>query len=117
MVLHHTYYIQFFLCIYDIYFSWLLYDGENYNMENPGMQSEMGWGDGFCIDFDSSFSQMASSVRYAGAPNGFEFESLNLYQYDNYGGEEKYIVDETPKMDKFGKSVVVTGCDAWTVYE
>ena len=86
-------------------------------MYNQELQSQMGWGDGVCMDFDSSFSQIASSVRYAGAPNGYQFESLNLYQYDNYGGEDKYFIEETPKIDKFGKSIVITGCEAWTVYE
>ena len=83
--------------------------------------SEIVWGDGGCVDFDSSFSQMASSARYVGYQGGYQFESLTLYEHDNYGGEEKstsiHLFNENPKLDRFGKSVIVTGCNAWTVYE
>ena len=84
-------------------------------------KSEIGWGDGGCMDFDSSFSQTVSSARFVGYQNGYQFESLTFYQYDNYGGEEKStsmdLLHENPKIGQFGKSVIVTGCDAWTVYE
>ena len=78
-----------------------------------------GWGEGYCVDFDGSFSQKASSARFAGPPDGYKYSTLSLYQHDGYSGNEQWFYDETPNMeiDNFGKSVIVTGCDAWTLYE
>ena len=100
-------------------FSWLLYDAENYNVNNPELGSFTGWGEGYCVDFDGIFSQRASSARYVGAPNGYKYSTLSLFQFDGYSGNEQYFYEETPNVnyDNFGRSVIVTGCDAWTLYE
>ena len=37
------------------HFRWLLYDGENYNTNNPSLTTFNGWGEGYCVDFDNSF--------------------------------------------------------------
>ena len=97
----------------------LLYDAEYYNTNNPELMSFNGWGEGYCVDFDGSFSQRASSARFAGPPDGYKYSTLSLYQHDGYSGNEQWFYDETPstEIDNFGKSVIVTGCDAWTLYE
>ena len=96
----------------------MLYDGEEYNKNNPGLSTFNGWGEGYCIDFDSGFSQIASSARYSGPPDGYKYSTLNLYQHDGYGGDEQYFYDSAPviNIQPSGKSIVLTGCDAWTVY-
>merc|ERR1711879_600813 len=98
---------------------WLLYDGENYNTGDPNLSSFNGWGEGKCLDFDSRFSQKASSARYTGAPDGYKYSVLNMYQYDNYAGNEQYFYNDSPtvNIDNLGYSAVVSGCDAWTIYE
>jgi hypothetical protein len=52
--------------------SWILYDGENYNTHKAGLKISSGWGENFCIDFDESFREKASSARYTGAPDGYK---------------------------------------------
>ena len=104
-----------------IFFSWLLYGDINYNEENSESPYLWGWGDGdgFCGIFDESFSEVASSARFVGPPNGFKYSTLNLYQYDGYSGTEEYFDKDATFLDNdnFGRSVIVTGCDPWTLYK
>merc|ERR1712156_855292 len=41
------------------------------------------------------------------------------YQYDGYSGTEEYFDKDTIFLDNdnFGRSVIVTGCDPWTLYK
>jgi len=98
---------------------WLLYDGENYNTNNPSLTTFNGWGEGYCVDFDNSFSQTASSARFTGPPDGYKYSTINFYKYDSYSGDEQYLYDSAANLniDNFGSSIVVTGCDAWTIYQ
>ena len=55
-------------------FSWLLYDGYNYNSDPVDRLRNMylGWGESFCESFGSDFSAIASSARYVGPPDGYK---------------------------------------------
>ena len=96
-----------------------MYDGEVYNQDNPNAVTFNGWGENYCVDFDDGFLRAASSARFTGPPDGYKYSTLNLYQYDNYVGDEQYAYGDKPTLDKdnLGSSIIVTGCDAWTIYE
>merc|ERR1712238_69949 len=68
---------------------------------------------------DNSFSQTASSARFTGPPDGYKYSTINFYKYDSYSGDEQYLYDSAANLniDNFGSSIVVTGCDAWTIYQ
>ena len=57
-----------------IHFSWLLYDGYNYNSDPADRLRNMylGWGENFCESFGSDFSAIASSARFVGPPDGYK---------------------------------------------
>ena len=55
---------------------WLLYDQEYYNTNNPNALAFQGWGENFCQDFDNGFTQVASSARYTGAPDGYKYVEI-----------------------------------------
>ena len=97
---------------------WLLYDQEYYNANNPNALAFQGWGEDYCLDFDQGFTQVASSARYTGAPDGYKYSTLNLYELTLYAGSDQYFYGDDPSFSKFNaQSAVVTGCDAWTIYE
>ena len=56
------------------FFSWLLYDGYNYNGDQADRLRNMylGWGENFCESFGSDFSAVASSARFVGPPDGYK---------------------------------------------
>ena len=83
------------------------------------MPSFSGWGENYCTDLSRYFDNLASSVRFVGAPDGYKYDTLNLYAYDNYAGDEQYFYwdSDTSPTDNFGNSAIVTGCSSWTVYE
>ncbi len=62
---------------------------------------------------------MASSVRFVGAPDGYKYDTINFYQYKFYMGLEQYSYGDTPTLnyDNLGRSAIITGCSAWTVYQ
>lgn len=103
-------------CIYNgIY---LLHDDYNYNDNNlnAGVFAEA-WGENRCVEMND-FSYKASSVRLAGAPNGYKYSTLNFYEGEYYAGEEQYFYQDAPYVDtRISRSMIITGCDAWTVYE
>merc|ERR1712110_591449 len=67
----------------------------------------------------NDFAYKASSVRLTGAPDGYKYDTFNTYQYEFYQGSEQYFYQDATytQVDNFGRSVVVTGCNPWTVYD
>ena len=50
----------------------------------------------------------------------YRYSTLNLYEFDFYAGADQYFYGDDPSYDPSkvsGNSAVVTGCDAWTIYE
>jgi hypothetical protein len=104
------------LCVTGI---WLLYADENYNVNNVGGSNYWVYGDNYCTDVPSQFENQASSARFTGAPDAWKADTLNLYLNEYFiGGEEYTYVDVSNlKYNDQAKSVVVTGCSPWTLYE
>jgi len=104
-------------CLYNgIY---ILYDGRNYNVDNlNGAVYAEAWGENNCVNM-GQFSNMATSIRLTGVPNGWLFDSFNVYEGELYNGREQWAFDDAPGLtyDNFGKSMIITGCTPWTLYE
>jgi len=98
---------------------WLLYDGVNYNSENPDASDWWVYGDNYCTDVPQGFKNKASSIRYTGSPDNWRQDSVNLYFQEYFIGEEEFTYSdkETLNYDNRAQSVLVTGCSPWTLYE
>merc|ERR1712018_285764 len=98
-----------------IYF---LYDNYNYNPNGNAAVYAETWGDNYNANLND-FAYKATSVRLTGAPDGYKYDTFNTYQYEYYQGSEQYFYQDATytKVDNFGKSIVVTGCNPWTVYD
>ncbi|QQP54417.1 Uncharacterized protein FKW44_007246 [Caligus rogercresseyi] len=59
-----------------------------------------------------------SSIRYSG-DESFDTNSINFYEGAGFMGIEQYFFKDAPSMDydNFGKSIILTGCKPWTLYE
>jgi len=104
------------LCVTGI---WLLYADENYNVNNVAGSNYWVFGDNYCTNVPSQFNNKASSARFTGAPDAWKADTLNIYVNDYFIGGEEYTygdVSEFQNNDR-AKSIIVTGCSAWTVYE
>jgi len=96
-----------------------LYDGINYNQDNlEGAVYGGAWGEGLCVDMND-FSNKASSIRLVGAPNGWRYSTINFYEGQFYNGMEQYFFGDSGffEHDNFGRSMIITGCSPWTIYE
>jgi hypothetical protein len=58
-----------------------------------------GWGEGYCTDFDATFDNLASSVRFSGAPDGYKQDTINFYEGKYFMGQEQYFYDDAPQFD------------------
>ena len=104
------------LCVTGI---WLLYADENYNANNLAGSNYWVFGDNYCSNLPSQFKNMASSARFTGAPDAWKADTINFYMNDYFIGAEEYTytdLNELQNNDRT-KSLVVTGCTAWTLYE
>ena len=101
--------------------SWLLYDGYNYNSAYSDRLRNVyvGWGENYCQRFGSDFAGLASSARFVGPPDGYKYDTLNLYEYDYFSGREDYHYTDNPNiyLNYEVNSAIVTGCKPWTLYE
>eukprot|EP00095_Tigriopus_kingsejongensis_P009637 maker-scaffold94_size379870-snap-gene-2.32 protein:Tk09637 transcript:maker-scaffold94_size379870-snap-gene-2.32-mRNA-1 annotation:"gamma-crystallin a" len=98
---------------------WILYDLPDYNANNLEAVVFNGWGEGYCTDFPADFDNRASSIRFAGAPDGYKYDTINFYEGKNFMGLEQFFYDDAPQFnyDNLGRSVIVTGCSPWTIYQ
>ena len=94
---------------------WLLYVDTNYRGQNG---VAFGYGDdNQCFNINSNVAGKISSIRYSGDMNGIEYETLNVYQEENFSGAEDYFYgDNSNLIFKDVNSIIVTGCSSWTVY-
>jgi len=102
-------------CYYGI---WILYADVNYNQNNQNGAAQSAWGENYCEDL-TAFDNQASSIRFTGAPDGYKYDTINFFQYQFYMGAEHYYYGDSTQVnyDNFGRSAVITGYNAWTVYE
>merc|ERR1711953_254466 len=66
-----------------------------------------------------AFDNQASSLRFTGAPDDWKYDTLNLYFNDYFIGDEEFTYNDMTQLnyDNRAKSIVVTGCSSWTVYQ
>ena len=48
----------------------------------------------------SSFWDTASSLRYSGAPDGYQYDTINFYEGHYYMGDEHFYYDDAPSFTK-----------------
>jgi len=97
---------------------WILYEDNDYNSYNPAQSSWWGWGDKFCTALPPLFQNKASSLRFTGAPDDWKYDTINFYQIENFIGDEWFAYGDKPVLNEdFPKSLIVTGCSGWTIYE
>merc|ERR1711872_205962 len=98
---------------------WLLYQDENFNAGNPGASDMWVYGDQYNIQMPSGFDNQASSLRFTGAKDDWRANTLNFYLNDYFIGGEEYTYGDIAQVNynDQAKSIVVTGCSGWTLYE
>ena len=97
---------------------WLMYADSNYNVNNLKASNYWVYGDNYCTDVPAGFNDMASSLRYTGAPDEWKADTLNMYLNPYFAGGEEYTYVDLPQVnyDDSAQSIIVTGCSAWTLY-
>merc|ERR1711935_322284 len=97
---------------------WLLYGEYTYNKYSTGSANWWAHGDNYCTDVPAQFMNAASSLRYTGAPDDWKFSTLNLYFNDYFIGDEEFMYQDMAYLnyDNQAMSIVVTGCQPWTIY-
>ena len=98
---------------------WILYAKENFNKASPSSAYWWAYGDNYCTNVPAGFENKASSMRYVSAPDDWKYDTLNLYVENFFIGDEEFLYNDmgTLKYDNRAKSVIVTGCSAWTLYQ
>jgi len=96
-----------------------LYAEQNYNGYNVGASNWWAYGDNSCLNTPTQFDNVASSLRYTGAPDDWKYSTLNMYFNDYFIGDEEFTYNDMPQFnyDNRAKSIIVTGCQPWTVYQ
>ena len=99
--------------------TWILYAEENYNGYATGASNWWAYGDNSCLDVPSQFDNVASSLRFTGAPDDWKYSTLNVYFNDYFIGDEEFTYNDMPQFnyDNRARSVIVTGCQPWTLYQ
>ena len=71
------------------------------------------------MNVPSGFLNQASSLRFTGAPDDWKYDTVNFYFNDYFIGEEEFTYNDMPQLnyDNRARSIIVTGCSAWTVYQ
>merc|ERR1711915_798074 len=66
----------------------------------------------------SGFENRASSMRFTGAPDDWTASTINMYYNEYFIGDEEYAYNDVSAVlrNNAAKSVIVTGCQPWTVY-
>ena len=56
------------------------------------------WGKFFCDNL-TDFNDMTSSIRFAGAPDGYHWNTISFYTQKYYKGQEQYVFKEEEDLD------------------
>jgi len=98
---------------------WILYAEQNYNRASTGSSNWWAYGDYSCLDTPTPFNNVASSLRYAGGPADWKANTLSMYFNDYFIGDEEFTFNDMTQVNFYdkAKSLIVTGCQPWTVYE
>jgi len=98
---------------------WVVYGREGYNKRYPTEPNWWVYGADYCTDVPRGFENKASSIRFVGAPDDWKYDTLNLYFENYFIGEEEFMYDDKSVLqhDNRAKSIIVTGCSGWTLYQ
>jgi len=98
---------------------WLLYDLDNYGKGTTNSMDWWAYGNNYCTNVPSAFINRASSARFTGAPDDWNYDTINMYFNEYFIGDEEFTYNDTPMLnyDNRAQSIVVTGCHPWTIYE
>jgi hypothetical protein len=83
---------------------WMLYDEEDYNYFDFNAPAYYAWGVNDCFNF-GDFGNQASSLRFSGAPDGFEYDTINFYEGHYFMGDEQFFYQDATQFnrDNFGE--------------
>ena len=56
------------------------------------------WGERYCDNL-TDFNDMTSSIRFAGAPDGINWNTISFYTQKSYMGKEQYIFKDEEDLD------------------
>ncbi|XP_045618953.1 uncharacterized protein [Procambarus clarkii] len=98
---------------------WFYYEDEDYNLASSG---SVYWLHGFDYfsNFDNSYDDVFSSLRYGGSPDCLGCDTWTVYQGQYFTGSEFY---GTTDSNFFGNlqgqvsAILLTGTSAWTFYD
>ncbi|CAB4069955.1 unnamed protein product [Lepeophtheirus salmonis] len=102
-----------------------IYTGSGYCMKKliltEGITTKMVsyvWGRNVQISTLGEINGKVSSIRYSGVDDLFA-NTINFYEGPGFMGIEQSVQRDSPKLnyDNFGKSIIITGCKPWTLYE
>ena len=98
---------------------WVMYAGAGYNKDNPTASSWWVYGDYYCTNVPQGFENKASSLRFVGAPDDWKYDTLNLYFREFFIGDEEFMYSDKSRLvnDNKARSIIVTGCSGWTLYQ
>merc|ERR1712029_180918 len=98
---------------------WLLYSETDYNGYDIGSSNWWVYGDNYCLDLPQPFTKVASSLRFTGAPDDWKYDTINFYFNDYFIGDEEFAYNDLTQLnyDNRARSIVVTGCSGWTIYQ
>merc|ERR1719295_269622 len=95
---------------------WILYSETDYNARKPGGDIWYVYGDNYCTALPYGFRNQASSLRLAGTPDGWQYETINFYKEEKFVGKESFTCEDNRRFKHDIRSLIVTGCDKWTLY-
>ncbi|CAB4069957.1 unnamed protein product [Lepeophtheirus salmonis] len=101
-----------------LYGIWLLYEEIDFNRGNYNKMVSNVWGRNVQISTLGEINGKVSSTRYSGVDDLFA-NTINFYEGPGFMGIEQSVQRDSPKLnyDNFGKSIIITGCKPWTLYE
>ena len=94
--------------------TWLLFEGNNYH-------GNVFWVYGYknTVKVPKEFTNSGYSTKFVGEPDDWLANSLNIYFDENFDDEEEFHYEDVPEMENGdkAKSLIVTGCKPWTLYQ
>ncbi|CAG7720721.1 unnamed protein product [Allacma fusca] len=99
--------------------TWIFYERESFNSFEEGQTIHFIGDNDICIN--STTLQLAgqiSSIRYAGLPWSYKDDAINIYEVEDFQGDEIKSEKDLPFVaSQFQASLIITGCSAWTFYD
>jgi len=97
---------------------WLFYQDISYNNAGGRAMEYVFGRDNYCVNF-LTIGGTVSSARYAGSPKDYRTDSLTLYKYDYFQGQEEYILNQAANLNLIDnhQSIIITGNAHWTIFD